>query len=98
MVIYDHLDRDNPVKVFDKGVEIEREEQRYEVLVRHRAGDMVAPKVDQTEALELMCRDFVTSIRSGRDPLADGSAGLGVVRLLEAAQQSMDKLGVMVDL
>ncbi len=98
MAIYDHLDLDNPVKIFDKGVEPERGERTHEVRVRHRAGDMHAPQVDQTEALEYVCQDFVQSIQTGRQPLSDGQVGLDVVRLLEAAQQSMDKSGATVDL
>jgi predicted dehydrogenase len=90
IVVYDHLDPDNQVKIFDKGVDAVTDEDRRRVLIQYRTGDMHAPKVDQTEALELACRDFVDSVRNGRPPRADGRAGLRVVRLLEAAQRSLD--------
>ncbi len=89
MVIYDHLDPDNQIKIFDKGVEIHNGEGRYNALVQYRTGDLLAPKIDQTEALELVCKDFVESIRTGKSPVADGHAGLQVVELLEAAKHSM---------
>jgi len=90
IVIYDHLDPDNQVKIFDKGVEILEEQQRYQALVQYRVGDMRAPKIDQSEALEVACQHFVHCVLTGERPLTDGRVGLRVVRLLEAAQRSMD--------
>jgi predicted dehydrogenase len=90
-IIYDHLDPDNQVKIFDKGVEVHADQERYQTLVQYRIGDMIAPKVDQTEALETVCRHFVECIRERTRPLTDGYAGLRVVRLLEAAQQSLER-------
>jgi predicted dehydrogenase len=98
MVLYDHLDPDNQVKVFDKGVDVHTSEERYRLLVQYRSGDMVAPKVDQTEALEAVCAHFVECVASGRAPLTDGQAGRDVVRLLEAAQKSIAQGGSTVDL
>ena len=93
IVVYDHLDPDNQVKIFDKGVDAVTDEDRRRILVQYRTGDMHAPKVDQTEALELACRDFVACVRTGRRPVTDGWAGLRVVQLLEAAQKSLDAKG-----
>jgi predicted dehydrogenase len=93
MAIYDHLDPDNQIKIFDKGVAVRASQERYQALVQYRTGDMRAPKVDQTEALEEVCRDFVRCVQTGERPLADGHAGLRVVQLLQAAQQSMENRG-----
>lgn len=98
MVIYDHLDPDNQVKVFDRGVEVQTTEERYRLLVQYRSGDMVAPKIDQTEAVESVCRHFVDCVSQNKKPLTDGRTGLEVVRLLEAAQESMANQGHPVDL
>jgi len=98
MVIYDHLDPDNQVKIFDKGVEVRTSEERYRLLVQYRSGDMMAPKIDQAEALEVVCRHFVDCILEGKKPLTDGRAGLQVVRLLQAAQESMENRGKAVEL
>jgi predicted dehydrogenase len=91
MIVYDHLDVDNQVKIFDNGVRIRTDPERYQALVEYRTGDMLAPKVDQTEALERVCRHFVECVEQGTRPLTDGTVGLHVVELLEAAQQSMEK-------
>jgi predicted dehydrogenase len=91
MVVYDHLDADFQVKVFDKGVEISDDASRYRALVQYRAGDVLVPKVDQTEALESLCEDFVRCAQTGKRPLTDGHSGLRVVQLLEAAQRSLEQ-------
>jgi predicted dehydrogenase len=89
MVIYDHLDPDNQVKVFDKGVDIENREDIHKTLIQYRTGDMYAPKIAQTEPLEEMARHFLDCIKTGKQPLTDGEAGLRVVKLLTACDRSM---------
>jgi predicted dehydrogenase len=91
MVVYDHLDANFQVKVFDKGVEFSNHTDRCRALVQYRAGDMLVPKVDQTEALQLVCSEFVRCVQIGSRPLTDGSSGRRVVQLLEAAQQSLEE-------
>jgi len=92
MVMYDHLDSDNQLKIFDKGVEILEDHDRYKVLVQYRTGDLLVPKVDQTEALESACRHFIHCIQTGEKPITDGHAGLRVVELLQAADQSIKRV------
>lgn len=98
MVVYDHLDPDNQVKVYDKGVEMRSVEEQYKALVQYRTGDMYAPKVDQTEALEIECRHFIECIVKKSRPITDGYAGLQVVELLEAAQRSLERGGEVISL
>jgi predicted dehydrogenase len=89
MLIYDHLDPDNQIKIFDKGIEVGSHDERYKALVQYRTGDLLAPKIDQTEALEVMCKHFLTSVNTSSAPLTDGWAGLRVVQLLELAKKAM---------
>jgi len=89
MVIYDHLDPENQLKIFDKGIELRQDQDRFKVLVQYRMGDLLCPNVDQTEALEVACKHFVNCIRTGERPVTDGEAGLRVVQLLEAAEESI---------
>lgn len=98
MIVYDHLDPDNQLKIFDKGIELQTDEERSRMLIQYRLGDMLAPKVDQTEALELVCKHFLECIQYERKPITDGEAGLQVVRLLEAAQKSMENQSEVVKL
>jgi len=89
MVMYDHLDADNQLKIFDKGVEILQDHERYKALVQYRTGDLLVPKVDQTEALETACNHFIHCIQTGEKPITDGYAGLKVVELLVMAERSI---------
>ncbi len=96
MIVYDDMDPSEKVKVYNKGVEIQSEEMIHNVLVQYRMGDMYAPNLDQTEALSLLCSDFIESIMKGKKPLSDGVAGLNVVKLLEAGQRSLKNGGALV--
>ena len=96
MLVWNDLEPDEKIKVYDKGVNVTSGEGVYELLVSYRSGDVWAPKVDQTEALKLELGSFIDCIRSGYCPPNDGAAGLRVVRLLEAAEQSLRERGQTV--
>jgi predicted dehydrogenase len=98
MVVWNDMEADEKVKVYDKGVEITNGQGVYDLLVSYRCGDMWAPKVDQTEALKLEAKYFVDCIEKNEAPFNDGIAGLRVVRLLEAAAQSLKDRGRPVQL
>jgi predicted dehydrogenase len=98
MVVWNDLAADEKVKVYDKGVEITNREGLYDLLVSYRSGDMWAPKVEQTEALKAECEYFVDCIQDNKQPFNDGQAGLKVVEMLEAANQSMRERGRMVEI
>jgi predicted dehydrogenase len=98
MVVWNDLDADEKVKVYDKGVEITNGTGVYDLLVSYRSGDMWAPKVEQTEALRIEANYFVECVTKNQAPFNDGVAGLRVVRLLEAAAQSLKQQGRPVEL
>ena len=99
MVVYDDMETSEKIKVYDKGVvQTHDPERREKMLTGYRNGDVLAPQLDGSEALRLMAKEFVGSIVENRTPISDGYAGLRVVRLLEAAQQSMDQNGRLVEL
>ena len=97
MILYDDIEPTEKVRVYDKGVSTNRtgpdREADYQTLVSYRTGDVWAPKLDTTEALRHVVAEFLDSIRTARQPLTDGAAGLRVVRLLEAAQRSIKQGG-----
>ncbi len=68
------------------------------MLVGYRTGDMWAPQLDMTEALGVELREFVDCIEQATTPIADGHAGLRVVRILEAATQSLAERGRVIEL
>lgn len=90
MIVYDDLEPSEKVKVYDRGITLENSAQgMYEMLVGYRTGDVWAPKLRMTEALHSEAEHFVACIRDGASPVSDGQAGLRVVRILEAATQSL---------
>ncbi len=93
MVVWNDLEADEKVKIYDKGVDIKSGEGVYDLLVSYRSGDMWAPKIEQTEALSTEARYFIDCIEKRETPFNDGAAGLRVVRLLEAADASLKERG-----
>jgi predicted dehydrogenase len=93
MVVWNDVEPDEKVKVYDKGVAITSGQGVYDLLVSYRSGDMWAPKIDQGEALAAEARYFIKCVQNGETPFNDGHAGLRVVRLLEAANQSLSERG-----
>ena len=98
MVVWNDLEADEKVKIYDKGVEIKNGQGLYDLLVSYRSGDMWVPKVEQTEALAAEARYFIHCVKSGEAPFNDGFAGLRVVKLLEAADRSLATKGSVVQL
>jgi predicted dehydrogenase len=96
MLVWNDLEADEKVKVYDKGVNITNREGLYELLVNYRSGDMWAPQLEQVEALRQELAYFVDCISNNRTPFNDGAAGLRVVRMLEAANESLSKRGALV--
>jgi predicted dehydrogenase len=106
MIVYDDLEPSEKIKVYDKGITLnDRHEpgangngHRHALLVGYRAGDVWSPQLELTEALSVELREFTDCITSGRTPTVDGHAGLRVVRLLEAATQSMRASGRAIEI
>jgi predicted dehydrogenase len=105
MIVYDDLEPSEKIKVYDKGITLNGNgtsaangEKRYQMLVGYRAGDMWAPQLDMREALGVELREFVGCVEQQKAPIADGHAGLRVVRILEAATQSLAERGRVIEL
>ncbi|HWS56771.1 MAG TPA: Gfo/Idh/MocA family oxidoreductase, partial [Pyrinomonadaceae bacterium] len=102
MIVYDDIEPTEKIRVYDSGVtRNERaltEEETYKTLVSYRTGDVWVPKLDSTEALRYVVAEFLDSISHSRPSVSDGAAGLRVVRLLEAAQQSINDGGRWIKL
>lgn len=102
MIVYDDLEPSEKIKVYDKGITLNGGPQTngdvYQMLVGYRTGDMYAPQLDMTEALNRELRQFISCVENNEQPVADGHAGLRVVRILEAATQSLAQRGRVVEL
>ena len=99
MLVWNDLEADEKIKVYDKGVEITNGEGVYDLLVSYRSGDVWAPKVRADRGAEGRARLLRRLHRSKTKRRSnDGAAGLRVVRLLEAAEQSLKARGTIVNL
>jgi len=98
MLVWNDLEADEKIKVYDKGVQMNDGQGLYELLVSYRSGDMWAPRVDQAEALKVELAYFIECVTKGHIPINDGASGLRVVKLLEAADRSLKERGKAVQL
>jgi predicted dehydrogenase len=96
MLVWNDLEADEKIKIYDKGVNITSREGMYELLVSYRSGDMWAPQLEQVEALKHELTYFVECVSSGTEPFNNGCAGLRVVKMLEAGSESLSKKGALV--
>ena len=98
MLVWNDLQADEKIKIYDKGVSVTSQEGLYNLLVNYRSGDMWAPQIEQVEALHQELAYFVECIAKDTTPINDGEAGLRVVRMLEAASESLRQRGALVRL
>ncbi len=98
MLVWNDLEQDEKVKVYDKGINIKKKDGIYGLLVSYRTGDIWTPILDRTEALKLEAEYFIDCIKNNKTPINDGHAGLRVVRILEATNLSIKNNGRMINL
>jgi len=96
MVVWNDLEADEKIKIYDRGVDVTNRQGVYELLVNYRSGDMWSPQLEQIEALRKELAYFLDCISTGEKPINDGCAGLRVVKMLEAATHSLSHRGSLV--
>ena len=102
MIVYDDMDRSDKIKIYDKGIAVNASadglDELYKASINYRSGDMVAPHLNNSEALAVETAHFVHCVQTRQRPLVDGIDGLRIVRLLEAADESLRNGGQRVSL
>jgi predicted dehydrogenase len=94
MIVYDDLEPTEKIKIYDKGITLdEGTENAHQFRIGYRAGDMWAPHISTTEALQTEVEHFVECLRTGAQPLSSGISGLRVVEVLEATCRSIAEQG-----
>src|SRR5438132_9993448 len=96
MLVWNDLEADEKIKIYDRGVQITNRQGLYDLLVNYRSGDMWAPQLEQVEALRQELAHFVDCISNDQPPMNDGTAGLREVKMLEAANESLRRRGALV--
>ena len=90
MLVFDDVENLETIRVFDKGISREYNTLSYgEFRLQLRDGDIYVPRVEPIEPLKSACQHFIDCIQNGNEPITNGENGLKVVRVLEAAQQSL---------
>jgi predicted dehydrogenase len=102
MLVWDDLNPDEKVKIYDRGVDIKSSNGSkngiHDLLVSYRSGDVHIPKLEGIEALKAEAQYFVECIEKNVEPFNNGQAGLQIIRLLEAADRSIKNGGLRIEL
>jgi len=105
MVVYDDASTEAKIQLFDKGIDRQHIDGslgdfdsfgKFQLI--QRAGDVLIPRIDFVEPLKVECAHFVECIAQNKTPITDGENGLRVVKVLEAATQSLAQGGVSVEI
>jgi predicted dehydrogenase len=93
-IVFDDLNAMEPIRIYEKGVTIERDAESFgEFRFLLRDGAIVSPRIQQREPLRNLVEHFADCVEQGKTPLSDGAAGADVVRVLAAAQRSIERGG-----
>lgn len=102
MIVFDELEPSEKIKIYEKGITVNREpegiENVYKLMIDYRSGDMLAPHIANSEALRMEANHFIDCVEHSKEPETSGESGLRVVRILEAASESMKHDGMPVNL
>jgi predicted dehydrogenase len=98
MLVWDDLNAEEKIKIYDKGMDVTTREGVYKILASARTGNMFSPVIEEIEALKSEVAYFVECISGNRQPHNNGEAGARVVSVLEATDISLRENGRMVEL
>ena len=96
MLVYDDTSVE-PIRVFDSGADLPDPETFGEFRLSYRTGDIVSPRVEVAEPLQIELADFCQAVRDGGTPRSSAEVGLDVVRVVEAVEQSLERGGASVE-
>jgi predicted dehydrogenase len=90
MAVWDDMRPLEPIRIYDKGLEQDRYYESFgQFQMTLREADITIPKVDMFEPLAQQAQEFARCVREGSQPISNGLYGVGVVRVLEAAMESL---------
>ena len=98
MIVYNDMEPTEKVKIYETGYNVRNDEEKRNIMVDYRVGDIYVPKIATNEALSLMSADFVDSVMNKKQPFADTQIALNVVKILEAAGLSIKNKGKEIKL
>jgi len=96
MVVFDDVETTEKLKIYDKSADHNPDYNTFAEYVTLRFGDITIPHLRIDEPVRLECQHFLECVRDRRRPRSDGRDGLRVVKVLAAAQRSLEKNGMPV--
>lgn len=97
MAVFDDAETTEKLRIYDNHAEMPPAKS-YGEAIQVRFGDILIPRVDTAEPLKIECQHFIDCVRDRKTPVSDAQDGLRVIRIIEAAQQSMEQDGIPVSL
>lgn len=95
-ILFNDLDPVEKIKIYNASYKSVTDKERNNLLVDYRTGDVYAPKIDNTEALQILCNEFVDCIKNNKQPISNANFSLRVIKILDAAQSSIKRNGQVV--
>jgi len=96
MILYNDVEPTEKIKMYDTTYDLKTDDEKNQILVDYRVGDIFVPKINNKEALASVANDFITCIMNSASPRSSRDIGLDIVRILEASQKSIKNNGVQV--
>ena len=93
MIVFNDLEPTEKIKIYDTGYIVKNDEDKEQLLIDYRTGDIFIPKTPDIEALKSMSEDFAQSILKSRKPISDFNSGLSVIKILESSNESIKNKG-----
>jgi predicted dehydrogenase len=90
MAVWDDLNREEKLKIYDSGISFQQEDQRSHIMPSYRIGDIYSPRISDCEPLAEVVTHFGNVIAGRERSIMDGRKGLRVVAMLEQAQSSLN--------
>lgn len=97
MLVWDDLNHEEKIKIYNSGISYQQEETRNVIIPEYRIGDIFSPRVPNKEALQNVVEHFARVIQKKEKSIMDGRQGLRVVNMLEMAQKALEQNFKKVD-
>jgi predicted dehydrogenase len=93
MAVFDDLESNEKLRIYDKGATLNDEYESFAEYIGLRFGDIRVPYIRVGEPLRYECQHFLDCVKTRATPKSDGRDGLRVVKILNAAQRSLERNG-----
>jgi predicted dehydrogenase len=97
MAVFDDAEATEKLRIYDNHAEMPPAKS-YGEAIQVRFGDILIPRVETGEPLQIECKHFVECVANRKTPLTDAQDGLRVIRIIEAAQKSLEMDGIPVEI